>query len=92
MWNVKYDTNEPIYKTETDSWIQRINLWLPRAMEGGDGWTGCLGLADPNCYIWKTTRSYLSTGNHIQSPGINHNGKDIKNVCICITESLYSRN
>ena len=20
MWNLKYDTNEPIYKTETDSW------------------------------------------------------------------------
>ena len=35
MWNLKYGTNEPIYKTETDSWIQRINLWLPRGMEGG---------------------------------------------------------
>ena len=35
MWNVKYGMNEPIYKTETDSWIQRINLWLPRGMEGG---------------------------------------------------------
>ena len=52
MWNVKYDTNEPIYKTETDSWIQRINLWLPRGMEGGSGGTGCLGLTDENCYIW----------------------------------------
>ena len=20
MWNLKYDTNEPIYETETDSW------------------------------------------------------------------------
>ena len=35
MWNVKYGTNEPVYKTETDKWIQRINLWFPRAMEGG---------------------------------------------------------
>ena len=44
----------------------------------GDGWTGCFQLANANCYIWKkTTRSYLSTGNHIQSTGINHNGKDI---------------
>ena len=31
-----------------------------------------------------------STGNYIQSPGINHNGKEYlkKNVCMCITESL----
>ena len=31
-----------------------------------------------------------STGNYIQSPGINHNRKEYKkNVYICITESLY---
>jgi len=28
LWNLKYDTNELIYKTETDS--QKINLWLPK--------------------------------------------------------------
>ena len=32
VWNLKYDTNELIYKTESDS--QRINLWLPKR-EGG---------------------------------------------------------
>ena len=33
-----------------------------------------------------------STGNYIQSPGINHNGKDTekKNGYMCITESLCS--
>ena len=25
-WNLKYDTNEPIYKTETDSWTERTDL------------------------------------------------------------------
>jgi len=30
MWNIKYGTNEPIYKTETDSQI-REQTWLPRA-------------------------------------------------------------
>ena len=30
MWNVKYDTNELIYKSETDSQTQKINLWLPK--------------------------------------------------------------
>ena len=29
-----------------------------------------------------------STGNDTQYPVINHNGKEYKNVSICITESL----
>ena len=37
MWNLKYDTNELIYETGTDSQTQRTDLWLPR------GW-GRLGL------------------------------------------------
>ena len=28
LWNLKYDTTEPIY--ERDSWTQRTDLWLPR--------------------------------------------------------------
>ena len=28
MWNLKYGTNDPIYKAETDS--QRTDLWLSR--------------------------------------------------------------
>ena len=35
-WNLKYDTNELIHKTETDLQTQKINLWLPkREGEGG---------------------------------------------------------
>ena len=30
MWNIKYGTNGPIYKTETNSQTWRIDLWLPR--------------------------------------------------------------
>ena len=29
------DTNELIYKTETDSQTQRMNLWLPEEPVGG---------------------------------------------------------
>ena len=29
MWNLK-NTNESIYKTETDSQTQKTNLWLPK--------------------------------------------------------------
>ena len=38
MWNLKYDTNEAIYKIETDSHTQRTDLWLSR--EGGWGRDG----------------------------------------------------
>ena len=30
MWNLKYGTNEAIYKTETDSQAKRTDLWFPR--------------------------------------------------------------
>ena len=30
MWNLKNNTNECICKTETDSQIQKTNLWLPK--------------------------------------------------------------
>lgn len=37
MW-ISYETNELIYKKETDSQTQRTDLWLPRAGEGGMEW------------------------------------------------------
>ena len=37
MWNLKYDTKELIYKTETDSQTYQTNLWLPK---GKGGWGG----------------------------------------------------
>ena len=50
MWNLKYDTNELIYETDTDSQIQRTDLWLLRR-RAREGWIGSLGLADANYYI-----------------------------------------
>ena len=35
MWNLKYDTNEQVYETETDSQTQRADLWLPGGGAGG---------------------------------------------------------
>ena len=51
MWDLKYDTNELIYKTETDSQTERADMWLPRGRWVEGGRTGRLGLADANCYI-----------------------------------------
>ena len=60
--NLKYDTNKPVHKIETDSQTQRIDLWLPKGGEVGEGWIGSLGLADTNDYIQngttKSTRLY----------------------------------
>ena len=33
MWNLKNDTNELIYKTETDAQTQKTNLRLPKKQE-----------------------------------------------------------
>ena len=35
MWNPKYDTNELLYKTETDSETQKTNLCLQKNKGGG---------------------------------------------------------
>ena len=37
MWNLKKnDTNELIYKIETDSQTSKTNLWLPKGKGGGE--------------------------------------------------------
>ena len=30
MWNLKYNTDEPVCETETDSQTERKDWWLPR--------------------------------------------------------------
>ena len=39
MWNVKYDTNEHIYETETDSQTEN-RLVVAKGEEGGEGVLG----------------------------------------------------
>ena len=57
---LKIDTNETIYKTETYSQTQRTDWWLPRGRGLGEGWSGRWGWADANYYIEDgyTTGSY----------------------------------
>ena len=43
MRNLKYGTNEPIYKPETDSQTQRTDSWLSRGRGEGVRWTRSLG-------------------------------------------------
>ena len=60
MWNLKYDTNQHIYETKTDSQIQRTDLWLPRVREGRNG---SLGLAEAN---------YVYGMDKLQGPTVQH--------------------
>ena len=80
----KYDTNEYVYKTETDSQTQRTDLWLQWRV--GEGWTGSLG--DEGYCIWKgkTKRSYCicTAQGTLQYPEISHNGKEYKKECIYV--------
>ena len=59
---------------------------------GGGGWAGSFRISRCKLFYigWINNKVLLySTGNYIQYPVINHNGKKYKkNVYICITESL----
>ena len=43
MWNLKYDTNEATYKTETDSDVENSRLVVAKGKGGGRGMNGDLG-------------------------------------------------
>ena len=47
MWNLKYDTNEPIYETQGHR-EQAVVAGVGRGL--GEGWSGRLGLAGVSYY------------------------------------------
>ena len=83
------DTNELIYKTEIDSQTQRTDLWLPRkGSRGGKEWEFGISRGKLLYIGWINNKILLySTGNNIQYPVTNRNGKEYEKN-ICITESL----
>ena len=61
MWNLKYGTNEPIYKTETGTQTQ-IRLWLPR--RGGEKRDGLVGRCKQLHLEWIATKfNAIAQGN-----------------------------
>ena len=69
MWNLKYDTNEIIYESKTDSQTQRPDLWLPRRKGQGAGMDWESGIS--RCTLvyteWINNKFLLcSTGRYIQ--------------------------
>ena len=80
MWNLKYDTKELIYKTETDSQTYQTNLWLPK---GKGGWGGInqqeFGISRYKLLNIKqvTNKDLLySAGNYTQYFVITYKGKE----------------
>ena len=83
MWNLKYGTNEHIYRTETDSQAWRTDLWLPRGGEGGrSGSDWEFGVSRcKQLYMKGVNHSPMySTENYIQCP----NGKEYLKECIYV--------
>ena len=86
MWNLKYDTNELIYKTETESQTQKTNLWLPKEKGVGGGINQEFGISRYKLlYIKQINNNVLlySTRNSTQYSVMTYMGKESK------TEWLY---
>ena len=78
-WNLKYDTNELSMKQKQTH--KRTDLWLPRGRGGKEGMEWEFGVSRYKLvYIeWINNKVlWYSTGNYIQYPGTNHNGKECK--------------
>ena len=78
MWNLKYNTNELIYETETDTQTERTDLLLPRWRGSGRGmdWEFEVSRCKLVYIEWINKALLYSTGSSIQYPVINHNGKE----------------
>ena len=77
MWNLKYGTNEPIYKTETNSKDIENRLVVAKREMGmeRDGLEFGVGRCKLLHLEWINKVLMYSTGTCIQYPVINHNGK-----------------
>ena len=69
MWNLKYGTGEPTYKTGTDSQTWRTHLWLPRGRgDGGKDWETGICRSKLVYRAWINKVLLYSTWKHIWYP------------------------
>ena len=77
MWNLKYDTNEPIYETETESQTEQTGGCQGGGVGGGMEWEVEVSRCKLLCIEWINNKVLLySAENYIQCLMINHNGKE----------------
>ena len=77
MWNLKHDTNEPIYKNRNRLMdIQnRLAIAKVEGIRGGMDWEGGVSRCKLLYIEWINKVLLYSTGNYTQYPMINRNGK-----------------
>ena len=85
-------TNEHIYKTETNSWTQRTDLWFPKGWGVGKGRNGNEISRGKLLYIeWINSKVLLdSTGNYTQYPMIDHHEKVYITESLCCTAEIFT--
>ena len=95
MESLKNDTNELIYKKETDSQTSKTNLWLQKGMciGGGMDWGFGIGICTLQYMEWMFNGDLLySIRNSTQYSVITYMGKESeKKMDVCVTKSLGSR-
>ena len=91
MWNLKYDTNETIYETETNSQRDTENRLV--IAKGRKGWSGRLGFARCRFLYAQCMNNKVllcSTENYVQYATIKNNGKEYFKkgmyiyMCVCV--------
>ena len=60
MWDLKYDVDELVHKTETDSQTERAGEWRPwgQGLGGDAGWEFGISRGKLLCTEWVKSRSY----------------------------------
>ena len=91
MWTLKYDTNVQ-YLSMKQKQTHRHREWICGCQVGaGEGKDWEFGISRCKLFYirWINNKVLLyGTGNYIQYPVINHNGKEYEKEHVCITESL----
>ena len=78
-----------MYERETDSQRQRADWWWPRqrGSGGGQDWESGISRCKLAYIGWIHSKVLLcSTGNHMQYPVINRNGKEHEKEETCTSE------
>ena len=84
MWNLKYDTNLSMKQKQTHRHREQTSGFQGgRGSRGGMDWEFGISRCKLLYIEWINNKVLLySTGNYIQYPVINHNGKEYEKECI----------
>ena len=76
MWNLKYDTNEPLHETNRITDRVQIGGCYGEVAGGEREWEAVVGRCKMLHIVWIKKVLLYSTGNYSQYTVINHHGKD----------------